>query len=82
MVAGADDVGGLLTAAEVLGHSPDLLSRIYAHTVGAALPALDGVARIVCPLFVLEVAVGRLGGYVVFVVAGYVPIRVAECATG
>jgi integrase len=46
MVAGADDVGELRAAAEVLGHSPDLLLRIYAHTVPESLRTLtDKVGR-------------------------------------
>ena len=33
MVAGAADVGELRAAADVLGHSPDMLMRVYAHTL-------------------------------------------------
>jgi integrase len=46
MVRTADDVGELRAAAEVLGHSPDMLLRIYAHTVPESLRALtDKVSR-------------------------------------
>lgn len=33
MVRNASDVGELRAAAEILGHSPDMLMRIYAHTL-------------------------------------------------
>ena len=46
MVRFADDVGELRAAAEVLGHSPDMLLRIYAHTVPESLRKLtDKVGR-------------------------------------
>lgn len=40
MVRHADDVGELRAAADVLGHSPDLLMRIYAHTLPESLRAV------------------------------------------
>ena len=40
MVANAIDVGELRAAADVLGHSPDMLMRTYAHTLPAALKSV------------------------------------------
>lgn len=40
MVANAHDVGELRAAADILGHSPDVLMRIYAHTLPAALKTI------------------------------------------
>jgi hypothetical protein len=33
MVRGARDVGELRAVAEVLGHSPDMLMKVYAHAL-------------------------------------------------
>jgi integrase len=41
MVANATDVGELRAIADVLGHSPDMLMKIYAHTMPDSLKAVS-----------------------------------------
>jgi hypothetical protein len=41
MVASASDIGELRAVANVLGHSPDVLMRIYAHTLPQNLRAVS-----------------------------------------
>jgi integrase len=36
MAAGATDVGQLRAIADILGHSPDMLMKVYAHAMPAA----------------------------------------------
>ena len=49
MVANASDLGDLRAVADILGHSPEILLRIYAHAVPSSLRAVaDGIgARVV-----------------------------------
>ena len=46
MVRNASDVGELRAVADVLGHGPDVLLRIYAHTLPGSLRAVtDRIGR-------------------------------------
>ena len=45
MVASATDIGQLRAIADILGHSPDMLMRTYAHAMPASTSAVvDGIA--------------------------------------
>jgi site-specific recombinase XerD len=46
MVRNASDVGELRAVADVLGHGPDVLMRIYAHTLPQSMRAIsDKIGR-------------------------------------
>ena len=46
MVRHANDLGELRAIADILGHSPEMLMRVYAHTLPESLRAVsDGVGQ-------------------------------------